>query len=227
MLLSLVLYGSRARGDHRQSSDVDLLGVTDSGRISKEVAARGASLYNYPFDSLIEKSKNGDLFLLHLCREGKILHDTAGTFERVRESFTFKDSYQSEIREASALIWFLTERPAALSIRKARKRLIWGIRTLIIANAAQYQEAIFGSKELEAYSGLPGLKEIIDRRFTAPAPKLVELAIEAVNQYGASRKKLGFKKEKIGPEDLERFGSLAATSPRLTKLRLRGSPPYD
>lgn len=228
MLLSLILYGSRARGDHRLSSDVDLLGIIDGGAISKEIAARGASLYHYPFETLLDEAQSGDLFLLHLCREGKLLHDTAGAFERICEGFQFKKSYKSEVREASALIWYFMDRPNSISLRRVRKRLVWAIRTVLIARAAEDREAVFGARQLEEYFGLSGLKQVIDRRFTVGPSSLLELAAEVVKQHGASRRALGLTgSERVSADDMERFGPLAASAPRLVKVRKTPHVPYE
>jgi predicted nucleotidyltransferase len=228
MLLSLIMYGSRARGDHRQTSDVDLLGVIESGPISREVSARGASLYKYPIAPLIEKSKSGDLFLLHLCREGKVLHDTADIFARVQDCFEFKKSYIDERREASAIIWYLTERPSFISQRKVRRRLVWAIRTLVIADAAEKREALFGSKYLEEFSGVEGLKYVIDRRFTISADGILEMAQKIVQRHGLSRRALGLASNaNITEAKLALFGPLAATTPNLMRPRLRSSTAYE
>ena len=48
MLLSVILFGSRARGDHRSTSDVDLLGISDEGPIKTEISSCGVSFYQYP-----------------------------------------------------------------------------------------------------------------------------------------------------------------------------------
>lgn len=114
MLLSLILYGSRARGDHRQRSDVDLLGVVESQSIHREVTSRGASFYHYPSHTLLAKAKAGDLFVLHLVEEGKVLHDTLNFFEQVRQSFRYKTSYSHVIMEAQAVILFICERESLL-----------------------------------------------------------------------------------------------------------------
>lgn len=220
MLLSLILYGSRARGDHRLSSDVDLLGVVDEGRIHREVAARGASLYNYPVGTLIEKAKQGDLFLAHITHEGVVLHDTAGIFLSIKESFCFKSSYDDEISEASAIVWYLSERSNGLAVRRARKRMVWALRTILIASAAQSEKALFSSAALEEFSKIDGLKRLIDRRFTVEISNLRNVAMEIAEQFGKSRRELGLDDRKlISSADLTRFGALAASSPGLLKLR--------
>lgn len=186
MLLSLVLYGSRARGDHRIRSDVDLLGVIEGRLIEKEISARGASFYSYPAKTLLEKSKSGDLFVLHLVQEGKVLHDTVGFFESVQESFRYKKSYHKEITQAQAVIKFFESRPSLLNKAPARKRLVWGIRTLIVARSAEQQKPIFSSRQLERFSNIEGLKELIDNRNTADVRSLIDASSRASSEFGLS-----------------------------------------
>ena len=133
MLLSVILFGSRARGDHRSTSDVDLLGISDEGPIKTEISSCGVSFYQYPLATLRAKALAGDLFVLHLTSEGKQLHDTAEIFSRICESFCYKASYENEIREASIVNWFILERPNLLLSYAMRKRLVWGLRTILIA----------------------------------------------------------------------------------------------
>lgn len=186
MLLSLVLYGSRARGDHRLQSDVDLLGIVDAGRIQKEINSRGASLYQYPIDTLRQKARLGDLFVLHLIREGKILHDTAGIFASVSDYFVFKQSYHDEIETAYLIIKFFEARAKLLSNPKARKRLVWAIRTIIIARAAEQRAAIFSSAAIADFIGDDSIKRVIDSRTTVPVPRLIETAIRIADTWGPS-----------------------------------------
>lgn len=184
MLLSLILFGSRARGDHRVASDVDLLGVVDGGAIKEEVASRGTSFYRYPIETLRSKAADGDLFTLHLSLEGKVLHDTASVFASVCEAFRFKESYNDEIREASAVIYFLLSRRQFLETRPSRKRLIWGIRTILIARSAEQRTPAFSSSALSKFSDCGELKNIIDKRYSLETTALINIAEQIVDKFG-------------------------------------------
>ena len=184
MLLSLILYGSRARGDHRQRSDVDLLGVVESSAIHREVTARGASFYHYPSHTLIAKAESGDLFALHLVEEGIVLHDTVDFFEKVRSSFRFREDYKSTIKEAQAVLRFLRDRRSLIDKPKVRKRMVWAMRTIIIARAAEKRSPVFASKALELFSGIAGLKDVIDNRNTVEARKLLEASQSVEEKFG-------------------------------------------
>jgi hypothetical protein len=186
MLVSLILYGSRARGDHRLRSDVDLLGVIDGGKIRQEVVAQGASLYHYPAQTLLAKAEAGDLFLLHLTREGKVLHDTLGFFEQIRSRLRFSDNYDNVIIEAHAILNYLRGNLRPFDRKKVRKRYIWAMRTILIARCAEQGEACFSSAALQSFSGIEGLKSAIDGRNTIDAGDLIELGVKVSNRFGTS-----------------------------------------
>ena len=75
MAVSILLYGSRARGDAHDKSDVDLLGIKTDGSITFRKEQKGVTLHEYPFSYLEEKAKSGDLFLLHIVSEALPLSD--------------------------------------------------------------------------------------------------------------------------------------------------------
>lgn len=186
MLLSVVLYGSRARGDHRASSDVDLLGLIEQGPIRKEIAKGGTSLYHYPAPLLLNHAKEGNLFVLHLVTEGVILHDTLGVFSGIKKIYEYKSSYEHEVYEASAIIKFFVTRSKLLSGKSARKRLVWAIRTILIARAAEGRQAIFSSGMLANFSGIRNLKEVIDSRHLDNGAEILSVAIKALQRFGSS-----------------------------------------
>jgi predicted nucleotidyltransferase len=196
------MFGSRARGDHRLSSDVDLLGIVESGHIRDVLAVRGASFYQYPVEFLKQKSRSGDLFLLHLTTEGKVLHDTVGVFEEVRKNFAYRNSYTDEIREASAVIWYLTSHKVLIQSRQGRKRLAWAFRTILIARSAEQQLPSFSSSSLAEFAEIPGVKAAIDKRFTAEPETLRDVALTVASKFGISRRQLDWPSDRMAQERL-------------------------
>jgi hypothetical protein len=194
-------------------SDVDLLGIVSGGRIKRGASVRGTNLHLYPYDYLESRSQRGDLFLLHLTREGKPLYDTAHAFSRIVESFQFKKSYRHEIAEASVVVWYCLENERYIESPKFRKRLFWAIRTLIIADAASHEKVVFGSKDIDRYSGLSDCRKIIDNRNVAPSQLVLKLAASAVKKFGMTKDEMGLQSNRICDEDLPNFGDIAAYLP--------------
>lgn len=186
MLLSLVLFGSRARGDSRVTSDVDLLGVIEGSRIHEETAINGASFYQYPLSTLYKMASSGDLFMLHLVKEAKILHDTASIFKEVCRKFEYKSSYSEEIFAASALMMYIISFVKFEEDYNLRKRLIWCVRTILIARSAERRAPVFSSKDLEDFSSIKKLKRVIDNRDRVDAVVLKNICWEVYINYGES-----------------------------------------
>lgn len=232
MLMSLILYGSRARGDHRPHSDVDLLGIVPTGSIRREVRAGGTSIYQYPSDLLLEKSREGDLFTLHLVKEGISLHDSNDFFKTVRSSFAFKSEYTDEIEAGYLVIKFFQSRPSLLSNNKARKRLVWAIRTILIARCAENRRACFSSAALARVSGLPALKGIVDNRHSKATGELLAAAGKVANKFAADRARVEWPLDLNGQRELmESCGGLVRDTLRFIRpprtLRPRTVPPVE
>lgn len=183
MYLAIILYGSHARGDNRMKSDVDLLAITAKGKIEKNKPKRGVSLHEYPLDFLKEKSESGDLFLLHIVSEGLPLSDPLGLHKQLKDCFTFRQSYKDTKDEAAGILWFCKTYASEANEIRLKKRVIWAIRTLIIADAAEKKIPIFSAKSLEEYSEITNLKHSIDNRNTTSSRELLKLGRKVCKKY--------------------------------------------
>jgi predicted nucleotidyltransferase len=161
---AIALFGSRARGDHEPGSDTDLLLVT-SEPAPRHVTRGNLSLSLYPYEDLVVRARQGDLFLCHVVKEAKVLYDTDGHFEVLRSSFRLRKSYSSEVRQASDLGWFLArfgeilDDPALVT-----RRIAWCVRTILIARSAESGSPVFSVEALTEFSGLPSVRRLIRQK---------------------------------------------------------------
>ncbi len=87
------LFGSVARGDTEESSDIDLLVVGSDPsltpvdlleKLPEPLRAAPLSLLYYSAAELEDLYEQGDLFVLHILTEGQTLLDRADVFDRLR-----------------------------------------------------------------------------------------------------------------------------------------------
>ncbi|MGF7151464.1 hypothetical protein FHS96_005130 [Sphingomonas zeicaulis] len=175
-IAAVALYGSQARGDAVLGSDVDLLMVTDEDH-NRHVGIGTLSIYFYPWNSLLRDAAAGDLFVCHIVREARSLHDPEDRLGALARSFRFKPSYCEEIRKASDLAWYLASFPDMLNGALGAKRVAWTVRTILIARAAERRTPCFAADALVAFSGLPLVGTLIGRkgesRIAADTPDLL------------------------------------------------------
>lgn len=182
MLLAVFLYGSRARNDFDLFSDTDILGVSESGKISKSGNDNGVSFHTYPLPWMVTNAEQGSLFLLHVVTEAISLFDPQHILIRLSEQFRYKSSYSSEIEIGSRVA------AASLTIDEAnfnessRNRYFWGIRTAIMALAANQKRPVFSSKALEEFSGIEGVEEHINTRITASFDECLTMGSKIISR---------------------------------------------
>jgi predicted nucleotidyltransferase len=173
---AFVLYGSCARGDSNQSSDVDLFAITADGEYQMIVKSK-VNLALYPKSLALEMAKNGELFMLHLVKEGQSLMDHEGDFQQLKDSFVYKKSYKKEILNSSELGWAI--RYLGPSIRNqalVNQRIAWCVRTILIAKAAEKNKAIFSAKSLGEFANENSVTNlIINKNATTYQPKIFSI----------------------------------------------------
>ncbi len=141
----ILVYGSRARGDSIQTSDLDLLALLANPRGSRIDGHVTLSVYT-PAQLV---SASGTLFGMHLSRDSKIIHDTHHILASILQSFRNPDPeiLLSRVRHYSALLDVSeTDRTVYLTgiVRLARYLL----RTAIYALALKGKSPCFSVREL-------------------------------------------------------------------------------
>jgi nucleotidyltransferase-like protein len=149
---SYLLYGSYARGDYGSSSDVDVLRITTSRRRSQGIDGR-ASLHIYDIKDLLGMARQGSLFILHLVREAKPIHDPCGYLGDLSAAFQKPDSYTSVARRmigpASALL-DIGESLFETAPQRFMDATLFLCRTLVYAEHADRGPFSFSLRELAA-----------------------------------------------------------------------------
>ena len=163
-IIGVAAYGSHARKEGGPQSDFDLLGIT-TGDAPNSISQGKVCVSNYPLRQIICRAGLGDLFVLHIASEAKVLYEAWPVFEQIKRSFRYKDEYGREIRLAADAGWFLARHESMLPDPRLRnEKMAWCTRTILIAKAASERRPIFSARRLAEYAGWPDVQAIIDNK---------------------------------------------------------------
>lgn len=183
ILDALLLFGSRARGDHLASSDIDLLAITENKKPTVSGSV-DASLFHYSFDWLQDKASAGDLFVWHLVTEAIAIYDPADNLNALRQDFRFRENYRKQITQASDVGWLISLFGDKMSAREANRWLAWVVRTISIAQAATLQKPAFSGAALATVLDYPDIEILVrqkDRKtFDDSARRLLKVFLGAM-----------------------------------------------
>lgn len=101
---SIYLFGSQARGDHSDKSDIDILIVTRKYEKAFNVDKYGISPYT--IEQLVRLANDGSLFVLHLIKESIFL-EGVDCMQIISSKFIKPlqyDFYRAQLRNATALL---------------------------------------------------------------------------------------------------------------------------
>lgn len=161
-ITAILLFGSRAREDNSRGSDTDLLLVSPPGAPQHKSIGH-LSMFFYPWEKLTADARDGDLFVCHIVREAKPVFDPLGQLDQLRSQFQLRTSYAREIAYARDIGWLLDRHAGALSSNVVVRRMIWCIRTILIARLAERGTPIFAPRELAKAAPSSAAELIADR----------------------------------------------------------------
>jgi predicted nucleotidyltransferase len=162
-VVATLLFGSVARSDNAEGSDTDLLMVNLDDE-TRHISVGHASVFLYPWLRLKLDAKEGDLFACHLVYEAKAIFDPEGYLPKLKKSFCFKPNYQSEIAQATELGWFLARFGEGLNPALQAKRILWCVRTILIARSAELREPVFAPQLLAERTNSEAARELLSKR---------------------------------------------------------------
>lgn len=179
---ALILYGSKARGDGRPDSDVDIIYALDGEEIQSPTYARGVSVHRYPKLWLEKQAQRGSLFAYHVAFEGVALEDSRGFLDRMRRVYRPKANYEDELVLGTLVMKLLLESDWEANF-DARRRFFWALRTVLIAASAATARPIFSPGLLEMQSRVRGVANLIDQREEADFASCRAVGSRVLTQY--------------------------------------------
>lgn len=130
-------------------------------------------MFFYPWRKLLADANEGDLFVGHLVQEAKPLSDPLNQLGQLRSTFKLRESYQREIDQASDLGWFLSRFPHHLKPSLTAKRIIWCVRTILIAKLAEEGKLVFAPSELAELANSKAASDLmVERRRRLPDDRM-------------------------------------------------------
>lgn len=160
---AVLLFGSRARGDNSRGSDTDILLVSPPGE-PRHKSIGHLSMFFYPWPKLVDDARGGDLFVCHLTREALPVFDPTGRLDELRASFRLRSSYAREIAHASDVGWFIDRWAAKLNSGNIARRMIWCVRTILMARSAERGEPEFSPARLAAAASSAAAADLLASR---------------------------------------------------------------
>jgi hypothetical protein len=153
MATSTALFGSVARGDRDEFSDIDLLVVGDNSAELTEhaqaLASKGFACSTYTWSKLRYIADRGSLFVAHLKYEGIILTDPQNRLKQLLESYQARASYRGLKQDAVRIVQLLAAVPDnAAGHSWACDVLFTAFRTFAVPHLAERGKFRFAHGEL-------------------------------------------------------------------------------
>lgn len=157
--LAVMLYGSRARGDARLDSDVDVLQlVPDRPRLYSMGRVNVAA---YTTDHLLLLAQRGSLFVRHLQDEGIVLDDPQGALARVFAEYQPPASYEALKRELVLTLTAVSAVDAGDFSAGVLRLARYAVRTALYVRAAESGELTFDVTQASLNAGIPELPRLL------------------------------------------------------------------
>ena len=145
---SIILFGSAARGETTAESDIDILVVSRDFSHPKSQHMGRIEIQTNSRSSMMDKSRSGDLFAIHIAFEGVPISDSNNFLTKFREELTIKECYAAERQVAFALSVYLLKVHSSSSDTIRARRLAWCVRTILISNLVEQGRFVFSPKGL-------------------------------------------------------------------------------
>lgn len=121
-------------------------------------------MFFYSWTKLKRAAAAGDLFVCHIVREAQPLFDPEKKLETLRDLFRYRDSYAEDIAKSADLGWYLDRFGATLDPQVAARRMVWCVRTILIARSVEAGTPVFAPEALGAFAMTKAARELIHAR---------------------------------------------------------------
>jgi hypothetical protein len=212
MIEAIILYGSRARRDSATGSDADLLGISANGRIEKTYEDQGVSFHVYPLAWMLTQAAKGSLFLLHINLEASAVFDPRSLLENIRKAFQYKESYLEDLEIGARVVMAMTRQAGKEFTPVQRTRYFWGLRTAIMAAAANEGTPVFSGRALEEFAKVDGLADHIHARGSASFGECRDFGRRVVENLTGAPPHILAQEPAENLRALLRFGGIAAVT---------------
>lgn len=160
----VLLFGSLARGDSSNESDIDILVAAPKGRLAS-VKEGAAEIQHTPQEKLLEMANRGDLFAIHLAYEAKVISDPSNFFQDFKFQLTIRRDYSKERQWAfSLLAYLLTSESFSEKYELRNKRIAWCVRTVLISLLIERGRIIFSPAKIAKEYPAPFVGRLISLR---------------------------------------------------------------
>ena len=151
--LALLLYGSYARGEQDESSDLDILQLTTVH--TRSYSHGKVNFTCYTSEQLFTLARQGALFARHLAFEGAVLFDPGHFLERLRSAYVPQSNYAQIYREVMDAIPLVAINEAAFNEHPLQycSTASYLLRTLVYARAFERGAETFSMKRIAGLTG--------------------------------------------------------------------------